>query len=93
MWVKALFPVSMIVAILANLVGYLILAETNKHKPDGKKDPYFWWDLRKGLRIFNEYEQEYPDGRKASWFKICCLVATLTFVAWFFLSTYFTSLA
>lgn len=93
LWAKALFPVSMIIGLLTNSIASSILADTNKYKPHAEKDSNTSWDLQKGLRVFNQYEQEYTSGRKTFWFKVCFMLAALTFLAWFFLSIYYVSLA
>ena len=92
MWVKALFWVAMGLAALANVLVYLILRDTNANKPVSQKEGYFWWYPQKMLRIFREYEQRFPTGKKAFWFKVCFAAGSLTFFTWFYLSFWYTSL-
>jgi hypothetical protein len=88
-WVKALFCFAMVFGGLSTFFAYRIMSDTNKHKPIAERDSYFLWYPQKALRVFNEYEQRFPKGRKPFWFKICLMAGALTFMAWFFLSLWY----
>lgn len=88
--VKALFGMAMCFAVLANWSAFLVVNDTNKNKPEGSKDTFLLWYPGKALRIFNEYKQRFPAGRKTFWYKVYFMVGSLTFVAWFFLSFWYS---
>jgi hypothetical protein len=88
-WVKALFWVAIGIAVLGNIFGYLILNDTNRVKPQNKKDSLLLWYPQMAFRVFKEYEERFPDGRKAFWYKVCFATGSLTFMLWFFLSIWY----
>jgi hypothetical protein len=91
-WIKLLFWLAMVLGGLSNAFVYSIVYELNRHKPEGVKDSYYFWYPGKMSRIFREYEQQFPAGRKTTWFKVWFLIAALSFVLWFFLSFWYGSL-
>jgi hypothetical protein len=79
-WVKGFFLIAMLFAGAANVFGYLILIDTNEDKLKDKKDALFLWYPQKSIRIFKEYEQKFPDGRKAFWYKVFLMIGSLSFM-------------
>lgn len=93
LWVKMLFVLAMVFGGLANAAVYAIVHQLNQRKPDcGKRYSYYLWYWQKMRAVFREYETEFPQGRKAFWYKIFFLVGALAFISWFLLSIWYVSL-
>lgn len=87
---EALWWGSMLFGALATIVCWRIVYETNKYKSGGQHESYLGWRLGKMERIFTEYEQRFPNGRKLFWFKLCFIAAGWLLGLWFFLSFWYS---
>ena len=72
-WVSSLFWIAIGFGAAANILTWSIVADTNRTKDT--KESYLGWYFGKMDRIFNEYEQKFPTGRKVFWFKVCFIAA------------------
>lgn len=81
-WVRALFWLAMVLAALANGVCWRIVFETNVHKDQRQRKKYLGWGFGKMERIFNEYEDRFPAGRKTLWFKLLFIGAGWALGGW-----------
>ena len=81
----------MVFGVLATVLCWLIVHETNKYKSEKERETYLGWRLGKMERIFAEYEQSFPNGRKLFWLKLCFIAAGWLLGFWVFLSFWYSN--
>jgi hypothetical protein len=62
-------------AIMANMLAYVIIGQINERLPEGERISYLRW----GLGIRKKHRDLYPDSKLVYLFDLCCILAVICF--------------
>ena len=63
-------------AILANMISFIMIGKINERVPESERISHFWW----GTDVYSKFKRLYPDSKLTRLLYLCIILMVVCFV-------------